>query len=289
VCTGLLDDLLAKGEGDLHSEYAMPIPSRVMAHVMGLPDEAAGRFIEWSFDRTLMLRPVTPAMEPGGPPIQAYFAEVLAARRKTPDPPDDVFRALMRAEIDDAHLTDTEIVTQLQFMIMAGVHTTRALLTHLIHRVLRDSRLHRRLQEDPAMIPLMVEESLRHDAPVQATTRRCTRDVELGGVQMREGDWVHVGLGSANRDETVYDEPEEFRLDRPDPRNHLAFGAGPHVCPGATLARLEAVTAVAVLVGRVEELSTVSGVEYPPIPGGLDHRAIPARLLAHRGTRRPGN
>jgi cytochrome P450 len=280
VCFSLLDGLVARGKGDMHAEYALPIPSMVMAHVMGLPDEAADRFMEWSLDGTVMLRPATPGMYEGGPAIQAYFAGVLAARRRMPEPPDDVFRALMRAEVGGAPLSDTEIVTQLQFMIQAGVHTTRGLLTHLMHRLLVDAALYRQVREDPDLIPRMVEESLRHDAPVLSTTRRCTRDVSLGGVEMREGDWVHVGLGSANRDATVYEEPEEFRLDRRDPRNHLAFGAGPHVCPGASLARLEAVTAVEVLVDRVADLSTLPGVDYPPLPGGLGHRPIPAKLHA---------
>ena len=107
--------------------------------------------------------------------------------------------------------------------------------------------------------------------PVQATTRRCTRRVELDGVEMQAGDWVEVGIGSANRDETVYDDPDVFRLDRDDPRDHLGFGGGPHICPGATLARIEAICAVNVLCDRVAEMSAVEGATYPPLPGGMSH------------------
>jgi cytochrome P450 len=96
---------------------------------------------------------------------------------------------------------------------------------------------------------------------------------------MSPGDWVEVGLASGNRDEDIYEDPETFRLDRPDPRNHLAFGGGPHVCPGATLARLEAVTAVETLLDRVVELREVPDATYPPIPGNLGHQPIPARLV----------
>jgi cytochrome P450 len=279
VCDSLVDDLLASGEGDLHRGYAMSIPSRVMAHIMGLPGDAAEKFMEWSFDGTLMLRPSTPGIESGGPPICAYFAEQLAVRRAMAEPPDDVFRVLTEADVEGARLSDTEIVIQLQFMIMAGVHTTRGLLVHLVHRLLKSPELYQQLKNDRSLVAPLVEESLRHDSPVQSTSRRCMRDAEVGDVPIHKGDLVHVGLASGNRDETVYEDPDVFRLDRADPRNHLGFGAGSHICPGATLARMEAVTAVQTLLDRVAELLPVPGAEYPPLPGGLDHRPIPARLV----------
>ena len=88
-----------------------------------------------------------------------------------------------------------------------------------------------------------------------------------------------MGIASANRDESVYDAPDEFRLDRPQPRNHLAFGAGSHVCPGATLARMEGVTSVMTLLTRCDRLDPVPGATYPPMPGNLGHAPIPARLV----------
>ena len=213
-----------------------------------------------------------------------YFREALAERRASAaagqERPHDVIIGLVDAEIDGVALSDAEIVTQLQFMVMAGVHTTRALLVHLAHRLLRDRELFERVTAERELVAPLVEESLRHDAPVQATTRRCTRGVELDGVEMQAGEWVEVGIGSANRDETVYDDPDAFRLDREDPRDHLGFGGGPHICPGATLARIEATCAVNVLCDRVAEMSVVDGATYPPMPGGMSHLPIPARLMA---------
>jgi cytochrome P450 len=89
-----------------------------------------------------------------------------------------------------------------------------------------------------------------------------------------------MGIASANRDESVYADPDSFRLDRPQPRNHLAFGAGPHVCPGATLARMEGTFAVEELLNRVARMEPVPGATYPPLPGSLGHQPIPARLIA---------
>ena len=100
----------------------------------------------------------------------------------------------------------------------------------------------------------------------------------MGGVDMRQGDWVEVGLASANRDEKQYDDPEDFRLDRPDPLNHVAFGAGAHVCPGASLARLEGVTAIETLLDRVAALTPVEGFEYPPLPANLAYSDLPAHI-----------
>jgi cytochrome P450 len=163
-------------------------------------------------------------------------------------------------------------------MVMAGVHTTRSLLTHLVHRLLFDPQMTKTLREDPTLIPNYVEESLRHDSPVQATSRRCTRDFALSDTQIAKGDWIEVGLGSANRDENAYEDPDVFRLDREDPRDHLGFGAGSHICPGAALARLEAQACVRVLLERTSALTPVAGVQYPPLPSSLSDLPIPARL-----------
>jgi cytochrome P450 len=280
VCDELVDAML-KAEGDvvdLHEGYALPIPGRVMAHIMGLPDRDAQHFLDWSTDGSIMTRPATPGVEAGGPPIAAYFRDQLAAERALAEPDNHVFDVLIGAEVDGAPLTDVQIVTQLHFMIMAGVHTTRGLLTHVVQRLLQSPDIYRRLGEDRTLIPIFVEESLRHDAPVQRTTRRCTRETEIGGVAMHPGDWVEVGIASGNRDEDVYDDPDAFRLDRSDPRSHLAFGGGSHVCPGATLARFEAVTAIETLLDRVAVMSEVPGTRYPPVPGNLGQEPIPAVL-----------
>ena len=280
TCNRLVDTMLEADIADLHGGYALPIPGLVMAHVMGLPEEAASKFMEWSGDGTLMTRPATPGVGDDGPPICAYFAEALAEQRALPEPTNHVFRVLIQAEVEGEPLTDREIVTQLHFMVMAGVHTTRGLLTHAVQRLLHSPDLWKELRADAALIPVYIEESLRYDAPVQRTTRRCLKEMHVGGVDIPVGGWAEIGIASANRDEDVYDDAETFRLDRPDPRNHLGFGTGSHVCPGATLARLEAITAVEVLLDRLESMEEVEGATYPPIPGNLGHVPVPARLTA---------
>jgi cytochrome P450 len=281
-CHRLVDELLRQDVADLHDGYAMEIPAFAMAHIMGLGAAAVPHFMRWSNDGTLMSRPATPGVPPEGPPSHPFFAACIAEQRSLPQPSSHLFKVLLDAEIDGRPLTDQEIITQLHFMIQAGVHTTRSLLAHLMNRLVQDSELFERLVAQPDLVEALVEESLRHDAPVQRTTRRCTRDVVIDGIPVAQDDWVEMGIGSANRDERCYDDPDAFRLDRPDPRRHLAFGTGSHVCPGATLARMEGSTAVRVLLERVEQLHPVPGVRYPPLPGSLGHQPIPARLTARR-------
>lgn len=275
ICLELLTPLLAGGEADL-SVYASLLPGRVLAHMMGLPDDASGRFMQWSADGTLMARPVTPGVD--GPPIHTWFAGLVAEQRRLPRPTNHIFGLLLEAEVEGRPLTDTEIVTQLHFMVMAGVHTTRGLLTHVVQRLAQDPALFDSLAAEPDLVPVYVEESLRHDAPVQRTTRRVLQPVTVDGNEITPGEWVEVGIASANRDEQVCDDPESFRLDRPAPRDHLAFGAGAHVCPGATLARLEATAAVETLLEKVRAIDLVPGATYPPLPGNLGHAPIPVRL-----------
>jgi cytochrome P450 len=279
-CHRLVDGLLATEVADLHGGYAAAIPAFAMAHVMGLDRDAVAEFMRWSEDGTLMSRPATPGVPPEGPPSHPFFEARIAEQRALPRPSSHLFEVLLTTEVEGRHLTDREVVTQLHFMIQAGVHTTRSLLTHVVNRLVQDAELWDELVADPDLVPRYVEESLRHDSPVQRTTRRCAHATEVDGVPVATGEWVEMGIGSANRDEAVYPDPDDFRLDRDDPRHHLAFGAGSHVCPGAMLARLEGATAVRVLLDRTRELRPVEGFRYPPLPGSLGHQAIRVKLVA---------
>jgi len=226
--------------------------------------------------------PSSPGVPAEGPKSHVFFSDYLARQRALPEPSNDLLRLLIEARIDGAPLTDAEIVTQLHFLIQAGVHTTRSLLTHLYNRLVQQPELWDALDRDRALIDRFVEESLRRDSPVQRTTRRCMRDIAFAGVEMREHDLVEAGIGSANHDEARYDDARDFRLDRDNPRGHLAFGAGSHICPGAALARLEARISIETLLDRVERMERVPGAIYPPLPGSLGHLPIPARLIPRR-------
>ena len=166
---------------------------------------------------------------------------------------------------------------QLVFLFISGNETTRHLIGNLLWTVTQDPELYARLRADRDLVPTAVEESLRHDPPIRFLLRNCMQEHDLHGEHLAPGDKVAFGILSANRDEHVFEDPHAFRLDRPDPRGHVAFGGGPHVCPGASLARLEGRVALAVFLERVAEIRPVDPGAYEEVPVMWAHG--PQRLL----------
>ncbi len=166
------------------------------------------------------------------------------------------------------------------FLIVAGNETTRNLIGNCLYTLATRPDLYERVRADATLLPPLVEESLRIDAPVQVLARAVLADTEIGGCPLHEGDRVVFGLASANRDEAVHETPSEFRLDRPRPCDHLAFGAGPHVCPGASLARLETLAVLEELCVRVRVFRLVDGfvAEPNPVFWANGHRTLPVEL-----------
>ena len=162
-------------------------------------------------------------------------------------------------------------------IVLGGISTTTNLLGNLLYRLLCDPELHACLRADPRLIPAAVEESLRLDPPVLFVMRICKRAVEMGGVAIEAGEQVLVGIASANRDEALFDDPDDYRLDRGLPR-HISFSGGAHHCIGAGLARLVAQEATRAFVERfdVGDVALVPGFEFEGVPVFLEYG--PARL-----------
>lgn len=282
LCHGLLDDLLARGEPvDLVAEYVMPVPNNVIAHLLGAPREDFTLWAAWSDEVVQGTWPSLNRNErgvglPGAHPEFAAYVDALVAARRN-DPRDDFITRLLEAEVDGRRLTDVEARTQLVFLFISGNETTRHLIGNLLWTVAQDPDLYARLRAEPGLVPNAVEESLRHDPPIRFLLRNCTAHHDLHGEHLAPGDKVAFGILSANRDEQVFDDPNAFRLDRPDPRGHIAFGGGPHVCPGASLARLEGRVALGVFLDRVGSVRAVDPGAYEEVPVAWAHG--PRRLL----------
>ncbi|HZP27352.1 MAG TPA: cytochrome P450 [Acidimicrobiia bacterium] len=275
LCHELLDGVLARvaaggGPVDLVHDYVVPVPNNVIAYLLGAPPSDYRLWAEWSDEVVTGTYPTLYRNDRGEglagahPEFTAYIDAAIAERRRSPR--DDFMTRLLETEVDGRRLTDVEARTQLVFLFISGNETTRNLIGNLLWTVARDRALFERLRADPELIPVAVEESLRHDPPVQFLMRTCTAETEVEGQRLCPHDKVAFGIASANRDETVFDDPHSFRLDRPDPRNHLGFGGGPHVCPGATLARLEARVALGVFLDRVERVRLAPGQGYEKVP-----------------------
>jgi cytochrome P450 len=270
LCHELLDRLLtADGPVDLVADYVTPIPSSVIAHLLGAPQQDFELWTRWSDEVVQGTYPTRNRTERGEgfvgahPEFAAYVDDLIAARRA--EPREDFITRLLQTEVDGRRLTDVEARTQLVFLFISGNETTRHLIANLLWTLAERPDVLAALAADRSLVPAAVEESLRHDPPIQFLMRNCLQPTDLHGEHLSPAEKVAFGLASANRDETRFDVPHEFRLDRPDPRAHLAFGGGPHVCPGSSLARLEARIAVEVLLDRVASITPTEPGRYQPV------------------------
>jgi cholest-4-en-3-one 26-monooxygenase len=280
----LLDGILATdGPVDLVHELVMPVPNNVIAHLLGAPPEDFRLWAAWSDEVVQGSWPATNRNErgvglPGAhPEFTAYVDGLIADRRA--EPRDDFISRLLQTEVQGRVLTDVEARTQLVFLFISGNETTRHLIGNLLWTMANDQQLFETLKADRSLLPAAVEESLRLDPPVRFLMRNCMEDTELHGEQLCPRDKVAFGIGSANRDESLYAEPHDFKLDRPDMRSHLAFGGGPHVCPGASLARLEARVVADVFLDRVGKVEPVEPGAYENVPVMWAHG--PRELRVH--------
>jgi cytochrome P450 len=290
-CHQLVDKLVAEQPAELVAGYTKRIPSDVIAHVIGVPLEDGSLFTAWAEEGVMQMRPadVVTAGKSGEHPLHAYVARLVEDRRgglrdgggaRRERRADDVVGGLLQADVQAAPLTPTEVCTQVQFIVGSAVETTRKLLANMFLMLLRRPDLYTAIRGNPDLVPATVEETLRFYSPVQSTVRRCVHDTEVAGTPVRKGELVQAAIGSANRDVAAFTDADDIRLDRQSQRSHVGFGAGPHVCPGAALARLEATVALKVFTQRIAAISPVDRHDYGPLPSvGIHSPAVmPAQL-----------
>ena len=271
LCRSLLEDLRERGGPvDLVREYVMPVPNSIIAHLLGAEPGDYALWAGWSDEVVQGTYPSLFRNERGvgfagaHPEFAGYLDAIIADRRASPR--EDFVTRLLDREVEGRRLTDVEARAQLVFLFISGNETTRHLLGNLLTRLAADPELLQTLSADRKLIEAAIEESLRLDPPVRLLMRTCHESTVVAGEEIAEGEAVIFGVEQANRDEAKFDSPEEFRLDRPDLRRHLAFGGGPHVCPGAHLARMEARVAVNVLLDLASGLTVEPGHAYQNVP-----------------------
>jgi cytochrome P450 family 142 subfamily A polypeptide 1 len=186
----------------------------------------------------------------------AYAGAIVADRRRAPR--DDLVSILVHAEIDGDRFTDEELLSEALLIMIGGNETTRNVISGAMDALIRNPSEWERLRADPSLLATAVEEFLRWVTPIVNFRRTATRDVELHGEKIREGDSVLLLYGSANRDEAVFDHPERFDIGR-HPNNHVAFGFGTHFCLGASLARLEIRVLFEELLRRLPDVRLADG------------------------------
>lgn len=263
VGNSLIDRFAGNGRADLVKEFTFDYPSRIIAGLLGLPEEDYPQFQRWSISLlSWILNPERGLAASAA--LCEYFAPILRARRA--EPKDDLISALAEAEIDGEKLADEEIYSFLRLLLPAGVETTYRSLGSLLLGLLSDPAQLDAIRADRSLLPQAIEEGVRWEPPLLTITRVATRDTELGGVPIPEGSTVMPMLGSANRQEDRYPDPDTFDSFRPA-RAHLGWGHGVHVCLGMHLARLEMRTAVNLLLDRLPNLRLDPDADDPHIRG----------------------
>lgn len=282
----LLDDALAAGEVDLVQALSYPLPVVVIAEIIGIPPADRALFKHWSDEAIASLGVVFfGGLDPARierqrrlfDEMRAYFVPLAEERRARPQ--EDLLTGLVMAEHEGSKLSYDEMLSMLVLLLVAGNETTTTLIGNAVECLLDHPDAEKRLRAEPGLLPTAIDEVLRFASPVQFDPRRATRATTLHGVEIRPDDFVLCWLGSANRDERVFERPDVF--DPARERNpHLAFGFGPHYCLGANLARLEARVAVGALLERTRAIERAGDGELPlhPSPVFRAVTKLPVRL-----------
>jgi cytochrome P450 len=249
----IVDAIVEREEFDFVERVSSQLPIKVLAGLLGMPDEDAHLLFEWTSGMTASEDP-----ELGEPDkVMQIAQEMLDYGNKIADdrrkhPQDDFMSLIANGEVDGERLSDAEFAAFWNLIVVAGNETTRNSISGGLIS-LSESDSWRRLREHPELLPTAVEEILRYVTPVMHFRRTAVRDVNLEGQKVRAGDKVVLFYSAANRDPKVFDAPHEFRIDRM-PNPHVTFGFGPHFCLGAQLARLELSTVLRDLVERFHDV-----------------------------------
>ena len=252
-----VDRMLQEATADAVHAVASPLPILVIAQILGVPPADYPQFREWSDDIVESLAFVDPAdieranrTIAGILSLQRYMTGLLEERRRAPN--GDLLSRLVQPREEGA-LNDIEVFWFSLLLLVAGNETTTNLLGNLLHMLASNPAMWDALRSNPDLVPDTIEESLRHDSPIQGFFRTVAEPYGVQGVEIPVGDRVLLLFGAANRDPRHFDDPDSFRLER-KPSDHLGFGSGIHLCLGAHLARLEASSVLQELVRRVSRL-----------------------------------
>jgi cytochrome P450 len=261
--TRLLDAIAPGGQSDLARDITSKYPVQVICGLVGVPLEDSAQFHRWA--ELINTGPLHP--ERGHAASQAmreYLAPIVEDRRDNPR--DDLISDLVHAEIDGHQLTDEKIYGFLRLLLPAGAETTYRVMGNALVALLTHPETMARVVADRSLLPAVIEETLRWETSVTQVSRVAATDTEIGGRPVKASAPVSVITGSANRDETRYEAPDEWRIDRP-PQNHLAFGTGQHQCLGMHLARLELRVGLDEILTRLPNLRLDPDAARPVIQG----------------------
>ncbi|MDA2486574.1 cytochrome P450 [Bacillus cereus] len=261
IADDLISDIERKGTLNLVDDYSFQLPIIVISEMLGIPKEDQAKFRIWS--HAVIASPETPEeikeTEKQLSEFITYLQYLVDIKRK--EPKEDLVSALILAESEGHKLSARELYSMIMLLIVAGHETTVNLITNTVLALLENPNQLQLLKDNPKLIDSAIEEGLRYYSPVEVTTARWAAEpFQIHHQTIQKGDMVIIALASANRDETVFENPEIFDITRENNR-HIAFGHGSHFCLGAPLARLEAKIAITTLFNRMPELQIKGNCE----------------------------
>jgi cytochrome P450 len=254
----LLDGFAANGQAELRRDFAGPVAVKTMIAALGLEEAPVVAVLGW-YDAIVEAVTRVTAGEPVSQAGRAAFAtlrdNLLPALKRQPDS-----SLLAAASGLAAGLSDDQIVSNAAVLLFGGIETTEGMIANAFYFLLTNPDALSRVRADSALIPAVVEETLRLEPAASVVDRYAVRDVSLGGASIRAGDLVRVSLTGANRDPAIFADPDRFDPLRPNLRSHVTFAQGPHVCLGLHLARLEAHEALEQALRRLPHLELVASI-----------------------------
>lgn len=281
LCGQLLDQAARRPEIDLIAEYALPLPLTIISEMMGVPPAQRAKFHHWTARFLESTSGIGRMMYQMPSAISMYRFLNKMVRLRSAEPQDDLITALVQAEVDHQRLSTDETLAMLFLILFAGHETTVNLIGNGTLALLEHRDQLQKLHEQPELIDSAIEELLRYGNPVeQVAPRYAMEDIEVGGRIIPKGAHVMLALGSANRDERTFENPDDLDITR-SPNRHLAFGMGMHFCLGAPLARLEGQIAVHMLVQRFPQMQLavpMDQLQWRNSVGVRGLKSLPIRL-----------
>jgi cytochrome P450 len=267
----LLDQVAPYHRMDVINDLAYPLPVIVIAEMLGVPIKDRARFKLWS---DLLVATNDAGGETYQQEMRDYFTAMLEERRQQPQ--NDLLTALQQAQIDGEHLSVDEMISFCVLLLVAGNITTTNLIGNAILSFHEHPQALEQLYADPELLPGAIEEVLRYHSPVSRMFRVTQKEAVIGGQRIEPGRPIIAWIGSANRDEEVFPDPDNFDIRRA-PNPHIAFGHGIHFCLGAPLARLEAKIVLAAMLERFRQLRVIEDEPLEPLSDVILHgfRHIP--------------
>ncbi len=282
ITRDLLNLSIERGEMELVSSFSGPLPGKVIAAVIGIPERDQSTFLAWNevlheLSHDLLGEQMTPKQALNYQQIQnqlsAYLSQQLARRRQMGQ--DDLLTRLVEAELEGKALSEAEIMGFVQLLYSGATETTTNLIGNAVLALLEHPEQLALLQANPELAASAIEEVLRFRSPIQTLIRLTRQPVQLHGQTIPAGKYIFAILGAAHRDPAVFVDPNRFDIQR-DPNPHLAFGFGAHYCMGTPLARLEAKIAIPALFTYLKQIQLAS--DQPWQPQTAQHVLGPARL-----------